>query len=520
MAAASISPPKPLGDEVQGASAIADQPQTMPFPYPVSAAHEGGAVEPPAPPVAAEAPPPAQNAEASATDASVASIMHNMSWGAESSAPMPTPENGVESAAPAESGGELNSTILQELQARAMAQAAQAVGLSPSAAMAAMPMLPNLPTEANQSFANALVVPEVCQEIPADGEEDGGAQGEQSFTCSVCRKVFKREMNLIFHMTTHRPRQPQAEAMEPTSTQPVKCQDCNKEFATKYQAKKHYLRRHFQGEKPFACTKCGKKRFVVKEDLTMHMKSCGNVYVCNCGIRLCSLGALKRHCKYFNHEPESLEPKPEPQQPIDWNGMQPLATASQSDNAVAQLQHHQGEPQAMNPLLGAAMQQRMAGRCGGGAAMMGGMPADEQALNMALCSHAAMMRSMMANQAGSHASAEQMVPQDYPQLQPDMLQGMPLSLVHALRQAQADQAYSHVPQDNPNFRAPHMQNPHANYGRFPTHNYPGGMSSSAAALSAAVSAAYTQNGTHLPLPGQEHLHWSRSQAEAAGQGEM
>ena len=87
--------------------------------------------------------------------------------------------------------------------------------------------------------------------------------------------------------------------------------DCDKEFATKYQAKKHYLRRHFNGDKPFACTKCNKKRFVVKEDLTMHMKACGNVYVCKCGIRLCSLGALKRHCKQFNHEAESLEPKPE-----------------------------------------------------------------------------------------------------------------------------------------------------------------------------------------------------------------
>ncbi len=111
-------------------------------------------------------------------------------------------------------------------------------------------------------------------------------------------------MNLIFHMTTHRPRQPQPDvpaSMAPddpnAASAPVKCQDCGKEFATKYQAKKHYLRRHFNGDRPFVCTKCHKKRFVVKEDLTMHMKSCGNVYVCQCGIRLCSLGALKRHCK-------------------------------------------------------------------------------------------------------------------------------------------------------------------------------------------------------------------------------
>ena len=43
----------------------------------------------------------------------------------------------------------------------------------------------------------------------------------------------------------------------------------------------------------------------------MHMKACGNVFICRCGIRLCSLGALKRHCKQFGHEPESFDPKPE-----------------------------------------------------------------------------------------------------------------------------------------------------------------------------------------------------------------
>lgn len=67
-----------------------------------------------------------------------------------------------------------------------------------------------------------------------DGEiDEGGAgvmaqPGEQSFTCTVCRKVFKREMNLIFHMTTHRPRQPQLESTDTAMSQPVKCQDCGK----------------------------------------------------------------------------------------------------------------------------------------------------------------------------------------------------------------------------------------------------------------------------------------------------
>lgn len=251
---------------------------------------------------------------------------------------------------------------MQKLHARAAEKAAEAIGMSASTAMAAMPagLLGDLQT--NSQAVGFPVSDEadpqgVTSEAEEVGGNMGGQHGEQSFTCTVCRKVFKREMNLIFHMTTHRPRQPQLESSDPAACQPVKCQDCGKEFATKYQAKKHYLRRHFQGEKPFACLKCNKKRFVVKEDLTMHMKvclrpprsqlapasphpailqlarlqlcvaqSCGNVYVCKCGIRLCSLGALKRHCKYFNHEPESLEPRPDPSMPsLDWNGERPRA---------------------------------------------------------------------------------------------------------------------------------------------------------------------------------------------------
>ena len=61
--------------------------------------------------------------------------------------------------------------------------------------------------------------------------------GEQSFMCTVCRKVFKREMNLIFHMTTHRPRQPQLESTDAAMAQPVKCQDCGKVCASQLAAR-------------------------------------------------------------------------------------------------------------------------------------------------------------------------------------------------------------------------------------------------------------------------------------------
>ena len=219
-------------------------------------------------------------------DGCVASIMRNMSWGASEAQPlsaagqMPMPQ--MPMAMPTEDFGG-NKDLMQELHMRAAREAALAVGMSPSAAMAAMPLLPTMPT-------GMIGVEPGCRPCDAEGvlgseplgmpscstSNDSCGQPEQLFTCTVCRKVFKREMNLIFHMTTHRPRQPEVEPTDSTSTQPVKCQDCGKEFATKYQAKKHFLRRHFQGEKPFACTKCNKKRFVVKEDLTMHMKVRGH----------------------------------------------------------------------------------------------------------------------------------------------------------------------------------------------------------------------------------------------------
>mmetsp|Transcript_27941 Transcript_27941/g.82176 ORF Transcript_27941/g.82176 Transcript_27941/m.82176 type:complete len:612 (+) Transcript_27941:82-1917(+) len=305
------------------------------------------------------------DAEPSAETTQVASIMRSMSWGSS----LHQAGGLVEPPRPSEAGQPAGQhSLVSELHARAAAQAAAAIGLSPSAAMAASHMLPDMQSTAQAALTISSMAPvqmvaaEVAAGKAAESQllvlDDGGvlpgeewgepAAGEQAFTCTVCRKVFKREMNLIFHMTT-RPRQPHLEESGSASapSQPVKCQDCGKEFATKYQAKKHFLRRHFQGEKPFACLKCNKKRFVVKEDLTMHMKSCGNIYLCKCGIRLCSLGALKRHCKYFSHEPESLEPRPDPSvsrqgappEALEWDGgfaagqRQQLALAAAPDAA-------------------------------------------------------------------------------------------------------------------------------------------------------------------------------------------
>jgi len=347
---------------------------------------------------------------------------------------------------------------------------------------------------------------------------DSSGQPEQLFTCTVCRKVFKREMNLIFHMTTHRPRQPQAESSEPTSTQPVKCQDCNKEFATKYQAKKHYLRRHFQGDKPFACTKCNKKRFVVKEDLTMHMKSCGNVYVCTCGIRLCSLGALKRHCKYFSHEPESYEPKPEPGMaqvhnpinlPLDWSGGAPGFRGPQMQGQPSGETQQRDDGSNAALLMNSALQQRMEA-----GALQQRMEQQNYGAGggddpMNVCSHAAVMRSMMG-QGAPAANGQPMAGVAQQGWQPELFQGMPLSLVHALRQAHAEQ--------QPYGMQQHLSGmPDQAAARAMGYQAMQYQQHSAAALSAVASAAYATN-TPVSSAAAAYPYDAYAQEAVHGQG--
>ncbi|KAG8458272.1 hypothetical protein KFE25_001564 [Diacronema lutheri] len=101
-----------------------------------------------------------------------------------------------------------------------------------------------------------------------------------------------------------------AEQSAPRWDEPVKCQVCPRVFATKYQAKKHFLRRHFVGEKRYVCTRCDKKSFSVREDLTMHLKACGRMFICSCGLQLRTQATLKRHCKHMAHEPTSWEGVP------------------------------------------------------------------------------------------------------------------------------------------------------------------------------------------------------------------
>ena len=105
-------------------------------------------------------------------DGCVASIMRNMSWGASEAQPlsaagqMPMPQ--MPMAMPTEDFGG-NKDLMQELHMRAAREAALAVGMSPSAAMAAMPMLPTM--EPNI---------EALEKLVAEGAVDGAGLDEGS----------------------------------------------------------------------------------------------------------------------------------------------------------------------------------------------------------------------------------------------------------------------------------------------------------------------------------------------------
>ena len=78
-----------------------------------------------------------------------------------------------------------------------------------------------------------------------------------------------------------------------------------------------------------------------------------------CGIRLCSLGALKRHCKQFSHEPESLQAQPGP---LPWSTRPPPRRGQRAPTACRR-------PMASGDQL-AQMQQRQAAAAAAAAAAM------------------------------------------------------------------------------------------------------------------------------------------------------
>ena len=112
--------------------------------------------------------------------------------------------------------------LLMQLQAEQNAAAVH------QAAAAANPLLANAPASAALMGQMGQFCPPANQPPPQAAQGQGGAE---EFTCTVCRKVFKRAANLIFHMTEHRPAAPgeaanNAAAQNPLLTDDVRPSHC------------------------------------------------------------------------------------------------------------------------------------------------------------------------------------------------------------------------------------------------------------------------------------------------------
>ena len=88
---------------------------------------------------------------------------------------------------------------------------------------------------------------------------------------------------------------------------PSRCPLCMESFVGLYELRRHFGRKHSQGEKQHACRKCC-KRFYVEVDLRDHEKLCGVPVSCQCGMKFafkCNLISHKRaHPECQDHVPD------------------------------------------------------------------------------------------------------------------------------------------------------------------------------------------------------------------------
>ncbi|MEE6483603.1 hypothetical protein FKM82_013608 [Ascaphus truei] len=110
---------------------------------------------------------------------------------------------------------------------------------------------------------------------------------EQVFTCTLCREVFKRRMELRVHLVSH------------TGEMPYKCSSCAQQFMQKKNLQSHMIKLH-GAPKPHACSTCG-KCFLSRTELRLHeaFKHRGEkLFVCEeCGHRASSRSGLQMHIK-------------------------------------------------------------------------------------------------------------------------------------------------------------------------------------------------------------------------------
>ncbi|KAJ7553115.1 hypothetical protein O6H91_06G084700 [Diphasiastrum complanatum] len=136
-------------------------------------------------------------------------------------------------------------------------------------------------------------------------------QNRRPFKCAnpTCSKTFKNPQTMKMHLKTHYAVEsncrfgPQSLTSSPSAFKaghnkkiPSRCPVCKRTFVGLYELRRHFGRKHSEGEKRYACGKCGKK-FYIEVDLRDHQKLCGEPIKCKCGMKFafrCNLVAHKK----------------------------------------------------------------------------------------------------------------------------------------------------------------------------------------------------------------------------------
>lgn len=150
-------------------------------------------------------------------------------------------------------------------------------------------------------------------------------QNRRPFKCAYggCDKTFKNPQTLKMHHKTHytddAAEKRLGEQFLNNNTVgncraghnkkiPCRCPVCRRTFVGLYELRRHFGRKHSEGEKMYGCRKCG-KRFYIEVDLRDHEKLCGEPIECKCGMKFafkCNLVAHKKthpECQDSSHSP-------------------------------------------------------------------------------------------------------------------------------------------------------------------------------------------------------------------------
>ncbi|CAN6453870.1 unnamed protein product [Victoria cruziana] len=141
-------------------------------------------------------------------------------------------------------------------------------------------------------------------------------QNRRPFKCSHsgCQKTFKNAQTLKMHYKTHSSDEIALHLSSETISQsyragqskkiPCRCPVCGGTFVGLYELRRHFGRKHSEGEKTHRCWKCA-KRFYIEVDLRDHLKLCGEPVGCKCGMKFAFRCNLLAHRKAH---PECLKP--------------------------------------------------------------------------------------------------------------------------------------------------------------------------------------------------------------------